>query len=215
MADDLNPEVTQPEKGQITALLQEWQEGDAAAFEELVVLVYEDLRRLAHHQLKGAGRGKTLNTTGLVHEAYLRLVDQSRASYSDRGHFFAVAAQAMRQILINYAKKWCTQKRGGSQLRVDLDTAEVALAQQVEMVMAVDQALVKLASVEERLVRVVECSFFAGLTQTETASALGVSERTVQRDWMRAKSWLKQELAWPTSGVQQDGTNQGRSLRSR
>ena len=182
------------EKGDVTSLLIAYREGDAQAFERLLPLIYDDLRRVARGQLRSGGRGQTLDTIGLVHEAYLKMVDQTRASFNDRSHFLAVAAHAMRQVVIGYARKRSAEKRGGGQRPVTLDEGRIAIDDQAEEVLAIDQALTRLAAKNERLARVVECRFFAGLGEEETAEALGVSLRTAQREWMRAKAWLREEL---------------------
>lgn len=182
------------ERGDITRVLLAHERGEDGAFDELVALVYEDLRRIARGQLRRRHPGQTLDTTGLVHEAYLRLVDQTRASWSHRGHFFAVSARAMRQILIDHARKRLAAKRGGGQHHTSLDEAGAAVDAQADWLLEVNDALERLKAVDERLVRVVECRFFAGLTEEETAEALEIGLRTVQRDWMRARAWLKTEM---------------------
>lgn len=178
----------------VTELLQAHGRGQPDAFERLVPLVYGDLRRVARAQLRRLRVGETLDTTGLVHEAYLRLVDQSRAAWQDRGHFLAVSAMAMRQILIDHAREKTRIKRGGDQPKAQLDEAMAALASDAERLIEIDMALNKLADAEPRLVRVVECRYFAGLSEQETAEALGVSLRTAQRDWLKARAWLREEL---------------------
>ena len=178
----------------ITQLLQAHGGGRAGALERLVPLVYDDLRRVARGQLRRLRPGDSLNTTGLVHEAYVRLVDQSRATYRDRGHFFAVCAVAMRQILVDYARRRGRRKRGGDQVIVPLDEAADPVAREAEQLLDIDTALHKLAQIDERLARVVECRFFAGLSETETAEALGISVRTAQREWFKARAWLRAEL---------------------
>jgi len=182
-----------PERPSVTDLLLQVREGAPEAMDRLFSLVYLQLRRIAHRQLRGERPGHTLCTTGLVHEAYLKLVDQSRTDWQDRRHFFAMAARAMRQILVDYARRYRTQRRGGGLQRVAL-TDGSAVEEQAELVLAVQEALGRLAGVNERLNRVVECRYFAGLTDEETAVVLGVTARTVQRDWVKAKGWLYQEL---------------------
>jgi RNA polymerase sigma factor (TIGR02999 family) len=177
----------------VTDLLLQVRQGAPEAVDRLFSLVYAQLRRIAHRQLQGERPGHTLGTTGLVHEAYLKLVDQSRVDWQDRGHFFAMAARAMRQVLVDYARRYRTQRRGGRLKRVEL-TDEPAIEQQAELVLDVHEALGRLAGVSERLSRVVECRYFAGLSDEETAAALGVTARTVERDWVKAKGWLYQEL---------------------
>lgn len=181
--------------GDITTLLRAYDEGKRQAFDAIVDLVYGDLRRLARQQLRNRRPGDTLDTTGLVNEAYLKLVDHSVAGIRDRGHFFAICARAMRQILVDHARARTRLKRGGAS--PDLPFAEDALGleTQVDEVLAVDQALARLEEKSDRLVQVVECRYFAGFTEGETATALGVSERTVHRDWLKARAWLHTELA--------------------
>jgi RNA polymerase sigma factor (TIGR02999 family) len=181
-------------QGEITNLLVAHRDGDREAFEQLVPLVYEDLRRIARRQLARHRVRGTLNTTALVHEAYLKLVDQTRVEVNDRNHFYAIAARAMRQIIIDYARKRTAQKRGGGRTPISLDKVQVGVADQAEMLLAIDTALKKLSSLNERLTRVFECRYFAGLTEQETADALSMSLRTVQRDWMKGKAWLRREL---------------------
>ncbi|HUE84616.1 MAG TPA: ECF-type sigma factor [Vicinamibacterales bacterium] len=178
----------------ITQLLQAHGGGRADALGQLVPLVYDDLRRVARAQLRRHRPSESLNTTGLVHEAYLRLVDQSRASYRDRGHFFAVCAVAMRQIIVDYARRRGRRKRGGDQVLVALDDPADPVAQEAEQLLDIDAALQKLARMDERLARIVECRFFAGFNETETAEALGISVRTAQREWFKARAWLRAEL---------------------
>jgi RNA polymerase sigma factor (TIGR02999 family) len=178
----------------VTELLLAHGRGDVEAFDRLVGLVYDDLRRLARAQLRRVPPGQTLDTTALVHEAYLKLVDRSRVPWQDRGHFLAVSATAMRQILIDYARGRGSQKRGGGAEHTSLDEARVAASDEAERMLELDLALRKLAEVDSRLVRVVECRYFAGFSEQETADAMGVSLRTAQRDWLRARAWLRGEL---------------------
>ncbi len=182
-------------QGEITRLLIAHRDGDQLAFEELVPLVYEDLRRIARRQLARHRAQGTLNTTALVHEAYLKLVDQTRVEVNDRNHFFAIAARAMRQIIIDFARKRAAQKRGGGQIPVSLDKVQIGVEEQADMLLAIHDALDRLSELNERLTRVFECRYFAGLTDQETADALSMSLRTVQRDWMKGKAWLRRELA--------------------
>ncbi len=182
-------------QGEITNLLIAHRDGDRQAFEDLVPLVYEDLRRIARRQLGRHRAQGTLNTTALVHEAYLKLVDQTRVEVNDRNHFFAIAARAMRQIIIDYARKRNAQKRGGGVRPISLDKVQIAVTEQAEMLLTIDSALERLSALNERLTRVFECRYFAGLSEQETADALAMSLRTVQRDWMKGKAWLRRELA--------------------
>lgn len=179
----------------VARLLDETEEGDAEALDRLLPLVYEELRRIAHRQLRNRSGGHTLCTTALVHEAYLKMVDPARVGWEDRGHFFGVAARAMRQILIDHARKHATAKRGGRWHRVTLERAEIAVEERADTLLALDEALTRLADEHERWARVVECRFFGGMTEEETAAAVGVVARTVRRDWLQAKMWLLAELA--------------------
>lgn len=186
-------------RGDVTKLLQALGRGEPQALERLLPVVYADLRRLAQRQLRRNRHGNTLHTTDLVHEVYLRLVDQSQVSAESRGHFFALSAQAMRQIIIDYARRRAAAKRGGGQAHASLDEAReeatIAIDEQAEWLLDLDRALGRLAELDRELARLVECRFFAGLTTDETAVALGVSPRTVERNWKRARGWLRQEMA--------------------
>ena len=181
--------------GAITRLLQSYRDGDEEAFGRLVPLVYGDLRQIARIQLRRLRPGQMLETTGLIHEAYLRLVDQKQADWQHRGHFFAVAATAMRQILIDHARTMSRDKRGGGVEPLPLDERLVGLTDHAQELIDLDLALDKLAAVDARQVRVVECRYFAGLTVEETATALEIGKRTVEREWLKAKSWLRRELS--------------------
>lgn len=177
----------------MTQLLALHRAGDGEALDKAFVFVYDDLRRAASAQLR-QHYAATLNTTGLVNEAYLRLVDGSEAAPSDRAHFVALAAQAMRYIIIDYARKRSAAKRGAGANHLRLDDVQIAVESQAEQLLALDEAIGVLAALDERLVRLVECRFFAGMTEPETADALGLSISTVQRDWKRAKAWLREEM---------------------
>jgi RNA polymerase sigma factor (TIGR02999 family) len=185
----------------ITELLAAWRMGDGDALDRLLPIVYAELKRIARRQRGGRRGGDTLTTTALVHETWLRLANHSGADWVDRAHFFAVAARAMRYLLIDHARRHQAAKRGGGwqrlKLDVDLDIVpEGAVAdERAETLLALDDALTRLAALDERACRVVECRFFGGLTDRETAEALGVTERTVQRDWTKAKGWLRQALS--------------------
>lgn len=179
---------------QVTRYLQEFSDGRPEAFDEVVDLVYADLRNIAHRQLQRARFGETLDTTGLVHEAYMKLIDQEQARWQDRQHFFAITAHAMRQIIVDYARKRFAQKRGGGEAAEELDENKVAARKEAERILALNDAVETLGEIDERMLRVVECRFFAGLSEQETADALGMSLRTVQRTWKRARAWLKEEL---------------------
>jgi RNA polymerase sigma factor (TIGR02999 family) len=179
----------------VTELLSRSREGDASALDRLVPFVYDELRAIAHGQLRGERAGHTLSTTALVNEAYLRLVDQRRADWRDRKHFFAVAARMMRRVLVDYARRRGARKREGARNLVPLEDALVSVEQESEMLVSLDEALTRLAERDARLVQVVELRFFGGLTEEETADVLGVSARTVRYDWVKAKGWLYRELS--------------------
>jgi RNA polymerase sigma factor (TIGR02999 family) len=190
--------------GEVTQLLAAARQGDRSAMDRLMTLVYDELRAMARRQLRRWRPGQTLATTALVHEAYLRLV-QAGASWQDRAHFLSVAGVAMRHILVDTARRRAAQKRGGEELRVPLEEAEPgrggleADSQAVE-ILALDAALTSLAARNERLSRLVEMRFFAGLTEEEIAQALGTSERTVRRDWLKARAFLFHFLQDRTAG---------------
>ena len=192
----------------VTALLHAHRQGDAGALDRLLPLVYDDLRRVARSQLRRLRVGETLDTTSLVHEAYLRLVDQTRADWQNRGHFFAVSAVAMRQILIDHARERSRLKRGGGLQRAPLDEAGLAVEADAERLLDIDRALEALRAVDPRLARNVECRYFAGLSEQETADALGVSLRTAQRDWLKARAWLRAALG----DANPPGLKTGRSI---
>jgi len=162
--------------------------------ESLFPLLYDELRRIAHRQLGLERPGHTLCTTALVHEAYMKLADQTRAQFASRAHFLAVAAQAMRLILVEYARKVRADKRGGKWHRLDLDDVEIPVEDRADALVALDGALERLAALNPRLSQIVECRFFGGMTEEETAEALGVTDRTIRRDWVKAKGWLLTEL---------------------
>jgi RNA polymerase sigma factor (TIGR02999 family) len=178
---------------QITDLLLELRSGNPEAEERLYALVYADLRRLAHAQLRRERPDHTLGTTGLLHETYVRLVDQTRVEWRDRAHFFTAASSAMRRILVDYARRHRAARRGGSAAHFRLADDAPAVARGEEL-LALDEALERLAVLEPRLSQVVEYRYFGGLTERETAEVLGVTTRTVQRDWAKARGWLYQEL---------------------
>lgn len=176
--------------GTITALLEEWQDGDAAALERLVPLVYSEMHRIARSHLGSERPGHTLDPTALVHEAYLRLVDQRRVDWKGRAHFYSLASRMMRRILVDHARRQRTAKRSPVE-----PAAAAALRQHAEEVLAVDMALDRLAALDERLARVVEMRFYGGMSVDETAAALAISAATVKRDWSAARAWLHRELA--------------------
>lgn len=157
-------------------------------------LVYSELRRMAHHHLGRERSGHTLSTTDLVHEAYVRLADQTGIPVQERGRFFMIAATAMRRVLIEYARRRQAAKRGSDARVVPLEDVDVAADESSEMLIALDDALTRLAAVDPRLASVVECRYFGGLTDEETAEALDVTARTVRRDWVKAKEWLYAQL---------------------
>jgi len=184
--------------GEITGLLAAARQGNGDAAQRLMALVYDELRAMARRQLRYRRPGQTITTTALVHEAYLKLVDQHGATWEDRSHFFSVAALAMRHILVDSARRRVAKKRGGEDVRITLDELRLggepdAEARAVE-VLAIDRALTSLAALNERLSQLVELRFFAGLTEEETAEAMGTSERTVRRDWRKARAFLFQAL---------------------
>jgi RNA polymerase sigma factor (TIGR02999 family) len=182
---------TQP----VTELLLALRDGRGGVVDRLYPLVYEELRRIAHRALRGERTGHTLGTTGLVHEAYLGLVDQTRLEYRDRAHFYGIAARAMRHILVDYARRHGAAKRGGNQRAIALDEAILAVEDRAEALLALDEALRELETVDPRLGEVVQCRFFGGLTEEETGEVLGVTARTVRRDWLKAKGWLYHHLS--------------------
>ena len=185
---------------EITGLLEAHAAGDDRALERLIPLVYDDLRRIAHQRLRSERRSHTLDTTAVVHEAYLRLVDVSDPDWNGRAHFFAVSSRLIRNLLIDYARRRKADKRGGDAIRVplneELDGASIDAPAAVDL-LTLDEALTALARHDERMEQVVECRFFGGLTVKETARVLGVSTRTVERDWTRAKAYLYRALTNP------------------
>jgi len=183
------------ERADITGLLRELSQGRRDALDRLIPIVYEELRRIAHGQLRREHTGHTLSTTGLVHEAYLKLVNIHQVEWRDRAHFFAMAARLMRRILIDYARGKRREKRGGDAVQVQLtDAFDVPGPVAVEDLVALDEALARLEAQSERQCRVVECRCFAGLSLEETAHALGISVATVKRDWDFSRAWLNREL---------------------
>lgn len=179
----------------VTRLLVEWKDGNAGAFDEMAPLVYDELRRLARSYLRRERPGHTLQSTAIVHEAYLRLVDQQSVSWQNRSHFYGVAAQMIRRILVDHARARRTQKRGEGGPKISLDEAIGAQQSRDLDLVALDDALEALGSIDPRQSRLVELRFFAGLSVEETAEVLGVSTATVKRDWTSARAWLKRELS--------------------
>lgn len=167
----------------------------------MLPLVYDELRRLARRALDGEQTGHTLDTTALVHEAWLRLADSAQVPWEDRGRLLAVAATAMRHILVDHARKRRALKRGGAPIAVDLDKVQLSTDESLDLLVALDDALARLGALSPRLVQVVECRFFVGLTEEETATALGVTSRTVRRDWLKAKGWLAAVMSGEATGV--------------
>lgn len=180
--------------GNVTELLLAWSEGDEAALASLIPRVYAELHALAHHYMRAERPGRTMQTTALLHEAYLRLVDTRRMRWQSRSHFLAVAAQAMRRILIDAARARTSEKRGGDVLCVPLDGDVLAPERSAEL-LALDDALNELSIIDPRKSQVVELKYFGGLTEREVAAVLRVSPETVQRDWQVAKAWLLRELS--------------------
>jgi RNA polymerase sigma-70 factor (ECF subfamily) len=178
----------------VTRLLADWSHGEDSALRELTPLVHEELRRLAHHYMGGQRPDHTLQTTALVNEAYLRLADQTNPNFTNRSHFFAVAAQAMRQILVNYAKASHSQKRGGGALKVELDEVALISPEQTAEILDLNEALERLATLDSRKAHVVELKYFGGLNHDEIAEVMKISAVTVRRDWIFAKAWLRNEL---------------------
>ena len=179
----------------ITELLRDWGEGNAQAMDELLPQVYDELHRRAAAYLRRERQNHTLQTTALVHEAYLKLVDQKNVEWKDRGHFFAVAAQAMRRILVDHAKHRHREKRGGAVENVPLDDTLVAAAGEANLdIIALDEALLRLAEFDPEQERLVELRYFGGLSLEETADTLGISRATTAREWQLAKAWLHREL---------------------
>jgi RNA polymerase sigma-70 factor, ECF subfamily len=183
-----------PSSGELTHLLLAWREGEQEAFDKLVPLVYEELRRLAHIYMRREHKGHTLQTTALVNEAYLRLLDCSKVNWQNRAHFLAVSAQLMRRILVDYARSRRSLKGGGAAERISLEETQLLSAGPDPDLIELDAALEALAAIDERKSRVVELRFFGGLTENETAEVLGISSDTVLRDWKAAKTWLAREM---------------------
>lgn len=183
-----------PSESEVTILLQAWSAGDEQALDRLTALVYEDLHRAAHRYMAGERSSHTLQTTALIHEVYLRLVDIKRVNWQNRAHFLAICARLMRRILIDWANKHNAQKQGGKAPHLSLDEALTVSSQPHPDLLKVDDALNRLARVDQRKSQVVELRFFGGLSVEETAEVLQVSGETVMRDWRLAKVWLLREL---------------------
>ena len=179
----------------ITAALLAYEEGAPGARDDLFELVYPELRLIARRQLRRwRPDGHVLDTSGLVHEAYFKLVDQTQVGWHDRHHFFGVAARAMRQVIVDYARARHRQKRGDGRPDLDLDEHQIGIDTHLEQILALNEVLERLEAVDPRLLQVVECRYFAGYTEEETAEALSVSTRTVERDWLTAKAWLRKAM---------------------
>jgi len=178
----------------ITAVLLQARGGNREAVDRVFAVVYDELRVLARHQLRGRAPGQTLDTAALIGEAYLRIIDQTQVEWQDRARFFGYAARAMRAVLVDHVRRRSTAKRGANTPHISLDERTLTVEAQADLLIALNDALHRLAGVSERLSRTVECRFFGGLTDAETAEVLGVSERTVRRDWIKAKAWLYTEL---------------------
>ena len=196
----------------ITALLVAHRHGRPDAFDKLVSLVYPELRRVARRQLRPWRPGLTLDSGAVVHEAYLKLVDQTKVEWQDRSHFFAIAARVMRHVIVDYARTRHTQKRGGG--TVAITDREVAVQAQAEELIWLNEVLERLEAESPRMLQVVECRFFAGYSETETAEALDVSARTVERDWLRARVWLKRAMAGMPGSEAAEGRTGGQATAS-
>lgn len=184
----------EPSADEVARLLRDWGSGNQQALEELLPLIYNELRHLAHNFLYRERPGHTLQTTALVHEAYLKLIDQKDARWQNRSHFFAIAAQAMRRILIDSARRHAAMKRGGPQEKLSLDEAPDASLEPNTKLLALDEALKALAEIDPDQSRIVELRYFGGLTIDETAEVMSVSAATVKREWAMARAWLHQAL---------------------
>lgn len=182
------------ESSKITQMLQAHAAGDQGVLDKLIPLVYEKLRRIAHKRMLGEREGHTLNTTDVVHEAYLKLVEFDRLNWQNRSHFYAIASQVMRNILVDYAVKKKAEKRGGDRHRVTLSDADAATEVDLDELLSIHHALERLAEFDERRAKVIECRFFGGLNMEEIGEALGISTRTVHRDMDIASAWLNREL---------------------
>jgi RNA polymerase sigma-70 factor (ECF subfamily) len=184
-----------PSPSEISRLLADWTNGDQAALDKLMPLVYDELRRIAHHYMSRERPDHTLQTTALVNEAYLRLVDQKHARWQNRAQFFGIAARLMRRILVDHARTHAQAKHGGGALKVSLDEVAILSPARAADVMALDDALKKLAENDPRKCQIVELRYFGGMTVEETAELLKISPITVKRDWLVAKAWLHREIS--------------------
>ena len=192
-----------PRQESVTRLLEALKEGDESALDALFIQVYDELHAMAHHKRRNwIGKDYTLNTTALVHEAYIKLLDNSDHDWNSRAHFMGVASKAMRHILINYAEKRRAKKRGGDLRKVSLEEERATIDDviemsddQADMLLAIESAIKKLEKNNERQVRIIECKFFGGMTNDETAETLGISKATVKRDWSMAQAWIHREAS--------------------
>lgn len=180
---------------EVTQLLMDWGNGDQAALDKLVPLVYDELRRMAHHYMARENPDHTLQTTALVNDAYLRLIDQNRTHWQNRAQFFGIAARLMRRILVDHARSHASAKRGGGAIQVPLDETAVLPPQRAADLLALDEALNQLATIDLRKCQIVELRYFGGFSVEETATLLEVSGVTVMRDWSLAKAWLRREIS--------------------
>ena len=183
----------------VTNLLVAWSDGDAVALEQLMAIVYQELRRIANYHLAHERPNQTLDSAALVNEAYIRIIDQRHVNWQNRAHFFAIAARLMRRILVDYARARVVAKRGGNAVKVSLTDTPATSGQPASELIEIDEALTRLASLDPRKCQVVELRFFAGLSVEETAEALKISPNTVMRDWSTAKAWLHRELRCRTT----------------
>jgi RNA polymerase sigma factor (TIGR02999 family) len=183
-----------PQQHEITQLLAEWSDGNQSALDELYPLVYEELHRLARRYMSRERKGHTLQTTALINEAYVRLVDQRNVHWANRSHFFAISAQIMRRILIDHARRHAYAKRGGGAQQVSLEEVAIVANEKSAEILRLDEALTTLAKMDPRRCHVVELRYFGGLSNEEIAGVLNVSENTVTRDWNLARAWLHQQL---------------------
>ncbi len=199
-----------PNEGNITRLARLWSEGDEEAFERLIELVYGDLRRIAHSHVRRVDGRETFNTTALVHEAYLKLAAVEDAEWKGRAQFFAFCSKAMRRILIDYARERGARKRGGGRVQVPLTPEMAAVDKELTEVLALDEALTKLEARDPRMAKIAECRFFGGLSVPETAEAISVSPRTVEREWSRARAYLVHLLGPADSDPEDMGSSADR-----
>jgi RNA polymerase sigma factor (TIGR02999 family) len=187
--------MTQPQPHEVTQLLVQWSNGDKAALDKLMPLVHVELRRLAHRYMSRERPGHTLQTTALVNEAYVRLVNRKDVHWQNRAHFFAIAAELMRTILVDHARSHAYAKRGGGAQKIELDEAMIVSQERAAEVVALDDVLKELAKIDPQQSRIVELRFFGGLTIEETAEVLALSPATIKREWSTARAWLYHELA--------------------